>query len=213
MPGSTTAPARSWTARLAQKYGWKVGQKIIIHGTIFPGESGSDHSGHFTPRQKPRNSLYYNQKYVEEAVPYLKGVNGLLHDSGEVSGRCAEDSAAVDEIFRNSPQPTQDRDGKGFSTRLPRHAGQREGFHSEYLRRGGVRDSAGFGEHHGHVDSRAHAGSCGAEDSGLYAQDSALACLWERPSVLALVGGIRGFTGGISSGHGRCQEPAALLAR
>jgi putative ABC transport system permease protein len=56
---------------------------------------------------RPTNSLYFNQKYVEEAVPYMKGHQGfytILADSPEAVQKIGP---AVDEMFRNSPQPTR----------------------------------------------------------------------------------------------------------
>ena len=56
---------------------------------------------------RPTQSLYYNQKYVEEAVPYMKGQQGfytILADSPEAVQKIGP---AVDDMFRNSPQPTR----------------------------------------------------------------------------------------------------------
>jgi putative ABC transport system permease protein len=56
---------------------------------------------------RPTQSLYYNQKYVEEAVPYMKGQQGfytILADSPEAVQKIGP---AIDEMFRNSPQPTR----------------------------------------------------------------------------------------------------------
>src|ERR1041384_8389173 len=61
----------------------------------------------FLPPPPPTQSLYYNQKYVEEAVPYMKGQQGfyaILANSPEDGQRIGP---AIDEMFRNSPQPTR----------------------------------------------------------------------------------------------------------
>ncbi len=63
-------------SHVAQKFGWKVGQKIIIVGTIFPVDLELNIRGFYTAPEDT-GSLYYNQKYVEEAVPYLKGKQGF----------------------------------------------------------------------------------------------------------------------------------------
>jgi putative ABC transport system permease protein len=98
---------------IAQKFGWKVGQKIIVTGTIFPVNLELTVRGIFKAPQ-PTNSLYYNQTYVEEAVPYLKGKQGfytILADSPE---NVPKIQAAIDDMFRNSPQPTKTETERAF---------------------------------------------------------------------------------------------------
>ncbi|HEX3819799.1 MAG TPA: ABC transporter permease [Candidatus Sulfotelmatobacter sp.] len=90
----------------AEQFGWKVGDKIIIQGDVFPVNLELTIRGIFTA-PRPTQSLYYNQKYVEEAVPYLKGQSGfftILADSPEAVQKIGP---AVDAMFRNSPQPTR----------------------------------------------------------------------------------------------------------
>ena len=93
-------------SKKAADFGWKVGQKVIITGTIFPVNLELTIRGIFkAPR--PTQSLYFNQKYVEEAVPYMKGQQGfytILADSPESVQKIGP---VVDEMFRNSPQPTR----------------------------------------------------------------------------------------------------------
>src|SRR5256885_10356642 len=76
-------------SKKAEQFGWKVGQKVIITGTIFPTNLELTIRGIFKAPQ-PTNSLYFNQKYVEEAVPYMKGRQGfytILADSAESVAR------------------------------------------------------------------------------------------------------------------------------
>src|SRR5436309_51941 len=93
-------------SKKAEEFGWKLGQKIIVTGTIFPTNLELTIRGIFkAPR--PTQALYYNQKYVEEAVPYMKGQQGfytILADSPEAVQKIGP---AIDEMFRNSPQPTR----------------------------------------------------------------------------------------------------------
>jgi putative ABC transport system permease protein len=93
-------------SKKAEEFGWKIGQKIIVTGTIFPTNLELTIRGIFkAPR--PTQALYYNQKYVEEAVPYMKGQQGfytILADSPEAVQKIGP---AIDEMFRNSPQPTR----------------------------------------------------------------------------------------------------------
>jgi putative ABC transport system permease protein len=98
---------------LAQKFGWKLGQKVIIVGTIFPVNLELNIRGFFTAPE-PTSSLYYNQKYVEEAVPYLKGVEGFYTILAKSPQDISNIQGTVDAMFRSSPQPTKTETEKAF---------------------------------------------------------------------------------------------------
>ena len=100
-------------SKKAEEFGWKVWQKVIITGTIFPTNLELTIRGIFNAPQ-PTQALYYNQKYVEEAVPYMKGQQGfytILADSPESVARIGP---AIDAMFRNSPQPTRTETERAF---------------------------------------------------------------------------------------------------
>ncbi|MBZ5655019.1 MAG: ABC transporter permease [Acidobacteriia bacterium] len=100
-------------SELAKKYGWKVGDRIVVKGTIFPMNLELTIRGIFTAPQ-PSMTVYFNQKYVEEAVPGAKGKTGtfgILANSAEDVPKIA---LAVDGMFRNSPEPTKTESEKAF---------------------------------------------------------------------------------------------------
>jgi len=100
-------------SKKAEEFGWKVGQKVIITGTIFPTNLELTIRGIFNAPQ-PTQARYYNQEYVEEAVPYMKGQQGfytILADSPESVPRIGP---AIDAMFRNSPQPTRTETERAF---------------------------------------------------------------------------------------------------
>jgi len=100
-------------SELAKKYGWAVGQHIVIIGQIFPVNLELTIRGIFKAPE-PTQSLYFNEKYVEEAVPYMKGQQGfytVLADSPQDVGRIGQE---IDAMFRNSPQPTKTETEKAF---------------------------------------------------------------------------------------------------
>ncbi|MBZ5666554.1 MAG: FtsX-like permease family protein [Acidobacteriia bacterium] len=100
-------------ADLAKKFGWKIGDRIVLKGTIFPVDLELTLRGIFTAPH-PSITLYFNQKYVEEAVAFAKGRSGtfnILADSPEDVPKVA---AAVDAMFRNSPEPTKTESEKAF---------------------------------------------------------------------------------------------------
>ncbi|MBV9624307.1 MAG: ABC transporter permease [Acidobacteria bacterium] len=98
---------------LAKKYGWKLGDRIVIQGDIYPVKLELTLRGIFTA-SLPNNALYFNWKYVEEAVTFAKGkagTFGILVDSPEDVNRVA---AAVDQTFANAPEPTKTETEKAF---------------------------------------------------------------------------------------------------
>jgi putative ABC transport system permease protein len=98
---------------IAKKFNWHVGQKVIITGTIFPVNLELTIRGIFKAPQ-PTNALYYNQTYVEEAVPYLKGKQGFYTILASTPEDVPKIQAAVDDMFRNSPQPTKTETERAF---------------------------------------------------------------------------------------------------
>jgi len=99
--------------QLAKKYGWKLGDRIVLKGTIYPVDLELTIRGIYTGPE-PTNSVYFNQTYVEEAVAFSKGKAGtfsILADSPSSVPRVA---SAVDEMFRNSPEPTKTESEKAF---------------------------------------------------------------------------------------------------
>jgi putative ABC transport system permease protein len=100
-------------SELAKKFGWKIGDRISIKGTIFPATLELTIRGVFTAPQ-PSITVYFNRKYLEEAVGFFKGKSGtfnILADSPEDVPKVA---AGIDAMFRNSPEPTKTESEKAF---------------------------------------------------------------------------------------------------
>jgi putative ABC transport system permease protein len=98
---------------LAKKYGWKIGDRIVIQGDIYPIRLELTLRGLFTSTE-PNNALYFNWKYVEEGVAFAKDKAGLftiLVDSPQDVNRVA---VAVDQMFANAPEPTKTETEKSF---------------------------------------------------------------------------------------------------
>ena len=98
---------------LAKKFGWKVGDRIVIKGTIFPVNLELTIRGIFTPPQ-PSMTVYFNQKYVEEAVSWAKGRSGTFNILADSADDVPKVAAGVDALFRNSPEPTKTESEKAF---------------------------------------------------------------------------------------------------
>ena len=98
---------------LAKKFGWKIGDRIVLKGTIFPVNLELTIRGIFTPPQ-PSMTVYFNQKYVEEAVSWAKGRAGTFNILADSPDDVPKVAAGVDAMFRNSPEPTKTESEKAF---------------------------------------------------------------------------------------------------
>ena len=98
---------------LAAKYGWKLGDRIVLQGTIYPVNLELNIRGiyHTVPDNK---SVYFNSKYVEEAVSFFKGKAGTFSILAASPSDVSTVASAVDDMFRNSPQPTKTESEKAF---------------------------------------------------------------------------------------------------
>lgn len=98
---------------LAKKYGWKLGDRITIVGDIYPLTLELYIRGIYHGDPDPK-SLYFNAKYMEEGVSWFKGQAGTFGILADNPGDVSKVASAVDEMFRNSPQPTKTETEKAF---------------------------------------------------------------------------------------------------
>jgi len=98
---------------LAKKYGWKLGDRIVLKGTIYPVDLELYVRGIFSSYPDDK-AVYFNAKYVEEAVSFFKGQAGTFSILAASPGDVSKIASAVDEMFRNSPQPTKSESEKAF---------------------------------------------------------------------------------------------------
>jgi putative ABC transport system permease protein len=98
---------------LAQKYGWKIGDRIVLQGTIYPLNPELIVRGiyHSDPDAK---SIYFHTKYVEEGVSFFKGQAGTFSVLANSPGDVSKIASSIDDMFRNSPQPTKAESEKAF---------------------------------------------------------------------------------------------------
>jgi putative ABC transport system permease protein len=98
---------------LADKYGWKIGDRITIQGTIFPADLDLTIRAIYH-RDPPQNALYFNTKYLEEAVPWFKGQAGWYSAQVDSADDVARVSREVDAMFHNAPLQTKTESEKAF---------------------------------------------------------------------------------------------------
>jgi putative ABC transport system permease protein len=98
---------------LANRYGWKIGDKITLLGTIFPVNPELTIRGIYQ-RDPPQNALYFNAKYLEESLDWFKGRAGWYATQVAEPRDVARVSSEIDDMFRNSPQRTKTESEKAF---------------------------------------------------------------------------------------------------
>jgi putative ABC transport system permease protein len=98
---------------LANKYGWKIGDRVTLQANIFPTNLDLTIRGIYH-RDPPQNALYFNAKYLEEAVPWFKGQAGWYAAQIDSADNVSRASQEIDGMFRNSPLQTKTESERAF---------------------------------------------------------------------------------------------------
>ncbi|HUK25816.1 MAG TPA: ABC transporter permease [Terriglobales bacterium] len=91
---------------LARHFGWKLGDRITLKGTYFPVNPELTIRGMFTMTPAP-HSIYFNAKYLDEALPWFKGQAGFFDTRVASAKDVPRVTQTIDDMFRNSPEPTK----------------------------------------------------------------------------------------------------------
>jgi len=87
---------------LANKMGWKVGDKVVLEGTIYPGDWEFNISGIYTASRKSldESEFLFHWEYMNESVPApQKDQIGWIMSRITDSGQSGNISQAIDRIF------------------------------------------------------------------------------------------------------------------
>ena len=100
-------------SNLAKKFGWKVGDRLVIQGMTFGGDLTFNVRGIFTA---PINtmSIYFDRKYLEEALPMFKDQSGTFGILANSPADVPKVATVIDDMFHNSPQQTKTESEKAF---------------------------------------------------------------------------------------------------
>jgi putative ABC transport system permease protein len=113
-------------AALAQRYGWKLGDRIPIRGTIFPG------IWEFNVRAIYRGSrpgddegqFWFRRDYLEERAPqWIKGLVGWYTVRVADADTAAAVARAIDDRFANSPFETKTEPERAFAASFAKQMG------------------------------------------------------------------------------------------
>ena len=99
---------------LAEKHGWKIGDKVIVQGTIYPIPLDLTIRAIFDTDNN-FDSMFFSTEYIDQALPRVKGRTGTLYTLVDSPEHVTTVSKAIDDMFANSPQPTKTETEKGFT--------------------------------------------------------------------------------------------------
>jgi putative ABC transport system permease protein len=107
---------------LAKKFGWKIGDRVPLKTSIWTKKDGSstydfEIVGIFTSPEQPTNEQLFilNYDYFDEARSFGNGQVGWYAFSIRDPTQAAAISAAIDKMFRNSPNETKTQTEKEFA--------------------------------------------------------------------------------------------------
>jgi len=114
---------------IAQRFHWKVGDRVPIKGTIFPGTWEFNIRGIYkgSRPQDDTTQFWFRYKYLEEREnQYWKGLIGWYTVRIDNPDNAIRVAGAIDEMFANSPWETKTETEKAFAAGFVKQAGNIE---------------------------------------------------------------------------------------
>jgi putative ABC transport system permease protein len=112
-------------AELAKRFGWKIGDRVPIKGTIFPGTWEFNVRGiyHGTRPQDDQTQFLFHSEYLEERRQFGKGTTGWYVVRVNNPDNAAQIVKTVDGMFANSPWETKTDTEKSFAAGFVKQMG------------------------------------------------------------------------------------------
>ena len=114
---------------VAERFHWKVGDRVPIKGTIFPGTWEFNIRGIYkgSRPQDDTTQFWFRYKYLEEREnAYWKGLIGWYTVRIDNPDNATRVAGAIDETFANSPWETKTETEKAFAAGFVKQAGNIE---------------------------------------------------------------------------------------
>jgi putative ABC transport system permease protein len=99
---------------LAAKYGWKIGDKVVLQGDIFPINLELTIRALYTLETGTSAALFFDREYLDEAFPSFKGQAFLIWVKALDAAAAERLPKEIDALFENSPYPTKTETEKEF---------------------------------------------------------------------------------------------------
>jgi putative ABC transport system permease protein len=110
--------------KLADQYGWKIGDKVPISSNIFPQQDGSKnwtfdlvgiYDGKDAQWQRNTNVGWINYAYFDEANQFGRGAAGTYTIKLADPDQARQVAETIDAMFENSPDETKTQTEKDFN--------------------------------------------------------------------------------------------------
>jgi putative ABC transport system permease protein len=99
---------------LAAKYGWKLGDRVVLKGDIFPIDLELTIRALYTLQTGTSATLFFDRKYLDEAFPSFKGQLFTIWIKAKDAAAAERLPKEIDALFENSPYPTKTETEKEF---------------------------------------------------------------------------------------------------
>lgn len=99
---------------LADKHGWKIGDKVIVQGTIYPIKLELTIRAIYDT-DNAFDTMLFSTEYIDQALPRVKGRTGTFYTLVDSAAHVTTVSKSIDDMFANAPQPTKTETEKGFT--------------------------------------------------------------------------------------------------
>jgi putative ABC transport system permease protein len=112
-----------------KKYGWKLGDRIPLKGTIFPGNWEFNLRGIYTSNRPDFDTVtfLFHHKFLEERAPaWYRGLVGYYMVKIADPDRAPEVVKAIDKRFANSPYETKTDTERAFAASFAKQMGNIE---------------------------------------------------------------------------------------
>jgi putative ABC transport system permease protein len=100
--------------QLARKHGWKLGDRIVLKGSIFPMDLELTVRAIYVAAV-PSDTLFFDSRYLEEAVSWFRGQTGFYAVMVDSPKNVTHVGQLIDAAFHNAPQPTKTETEKAFA--------------------------------------------------------------------------------------------------
>lgn len=101
-------------ANLAAKYGWKVGDRAVLVGDVFPTTLELTIRGIYFLQNGTSATLFFDRRLLDERFPYFKGQASTLWIKAKDAAAAERLGPLIDSMFENSPNPTKTETENAF---------------------------------------------------------------------------------------------------
>ena len=116
-------------AGTAERFGWKIGDRVPLQGTIFPGAWEFNLRGIYkgTRPQDDTTQLWFHREYLDEKGPaFWKGIVGWYVVRIADPGAAPQTAKAIDALFANSAFETRTQTEQAFAGAFVKQMGNIE---------------------------------------------------------------------------------------